>query len=386
MRWRPEILFHACAIGIAGYGAGAHAQSAPLLHEIERQGEFLEQSPADDGEADGGVDIAPLPFSDPAFGTGGGAIVSLNSGPEGGPRSWVTDLGAVFTSSDAWAIGLSHRMSLGDDRLRLTAKAGYADARIDYYGIGADEGDGRQPVALRSKDFSATADAQMRFFDHGLLSHVHAGPRLRYLNSRNSPRDFDSPLPEPLLASSDSDIVSAGLAFAFQTRDDPFAPTRGVDVTGNWMFGLKGLGSDYSHRKMEILSTAYFTLDEGSVLAVRKTACAISGDAPFYDLCLFGEHGDLRGYEIGRYRDGASWSLHLELRQHLSGRLGGVAFVGAGGIADSSGDIWKHSHVLSSAGFGMRYRMSDRNRANLRADLAFGQDGPAFYLGIGEAF
>lgn len=152
------------------------------------------------------------------------------------------------------------------------------------------------------------------------------------------------------------------------------------------MFGLSAMGSDFDHSKLELRSTAYFPLDEGSVLAVRKTACAVKGDAPFYDICLFGQHADLRGYEAGRYRDKASWAFQIELRQAIWARLGGVAFVGIGGIAASSKDIWKHSYVLSSGGLGLRYLASRQNNVNLRADLAFGEDGPAFYLGIGEAF
>src|SRR3546814_7756260 len=84
--------------------------------------------------------------------------------------------------------------------------------------------------------------------------------------------------------------------------------------------------------------------------------------------------------------DLASWAIQAELRQHLFGKLGGVAFFGVGGIAEDAGAIWKHSTVLTSGGVGIRYLASKDANVNLRADIAWGKDGAAFYFGIGEAF
>ncbi|TYC87787.1 hypothetical protein FMM79_11630 [Novosphingobium sp. BW1] len=86
------------------------------------------------------------------------------------------------------------------------------------------------------------------------------------------------------------------------------------------MFGADFLGSDFAHRKLELLSTGYFSLTDSTVLAVRKTAGAVKGNAPFYDLCLFGKNGDLRGYEAGRYREGEPGPFSWRCASALPGR------------------------------------------------------------------
>jgi hypothetical protein len=70
---------------------------------------------------------------------------------------------------------------------------------------------------------------------------------------------------------------------------------------------------------------------------------------------------------MGRYRDGASWAFQGEVRQHLFGKFGVVAFGGVGGIAEGVGD--KHSTGLVAGGGGLRYIASKSNNVNLRLDI-----------------
>jgi hypothetical protein len=44
------------------------------------------------------------------------------------------------------------------------------------------------------------------------------------------------------------------------------------------------------------------------------------------------------------------------------------------------------SHPLWSAGFGLRFRLTEQNRMNYRADAAWGRDGFEFYFSLTEAF
>ena len=82
--------------------------------------------------------------------------------------------------------------------------------------------------------------------------------------------------------------------------------------------------------------------------------CGVSTGGPFYDLCNYGQRGDLRGYEAGRYRDRALWALQAELRQHLFWRFGMVAFGGFGGTAPDIGHLGD-AKSLPAAGAGLRF-------------------------------
>ena len=385
-------------LGLAGAcitAAPAPAQVAYLGEDIGQQAKMLEGAPAepDATGTDAGTKkkndliVAPIPVSNPALGTGAAVAAVLYYNPNHAPNPWVTGVAGGYTSTDTWGVGIVHQMSLAKDHVRINALAGYGDAKLKFYGVG-DLADSGISVDLRDKGFLASIDAQTKLFDRGLLSHLYIGARASYIRVRSSvsiptPNRPDLNLPSIELR---SQVSAIGPAFTFDTRDDPQNPRRGVYATGNMMFGADFLGSDFEHRKLEIATNGFFALGKGTVLGIRKTLCGVKGKAPFYDLCLFGKQNDLRGYEPGRYRDGASWALQAEVRQHIVGKLGAVAFGGVGGIADSTDDIWKHSHVLASGGVGLRYLASRSNNVNLRFDVAWGKDGTAFYFGIGEAF
>jgi hypothetical protein len=123
----------------------------------------------------------------------------------------------------------------------------------------------------------------------------------------------------------------------------------------------------------------------GGVLAWRGYLQWIDGSAPFFALCSFGQGSDLRGYTSGKYRDYAMLAGQAEYRWRLSPRWGVVAFAGAGQIAPSLGAM-STEHLLASAGGGVRFRLGKENPLNFRMDFAWGRDGGALYLAVGEAF
>ena len=91
----------------------------------------------------------------------------------------------------------------------------------------------------------------------------------------------------------------------------------------------------------------------------------------------------MRGYYIGRYTDSSQICTQIELRQRLLGRLGAVAWYGAGTLFPSFKDFsW--SDVLPAYGFGLRFEY--KKDMNLRADLGFGRNAWGFSFGFSEAF
>jgi outer membrane translocation and assembly module TamA len=78
-------------------------------------------------------------------------------------------------------------------------------------------------------------------------------------------------------------------------------------------------------------------------------------------------------------------TAQAEYRFELWKRIGVVAFGGAGEVAESFGKFTAGS-VLPSGGAGVRYRLTDENHVNLRADFAWGKDSSALYISLAEAF
>ena len=107
-------------------------------------------------------------------------------------------------------------------------------------------------------------------------------------------------------------------------------------MTTFWTFGSKFLGSDFSHDKLQVGANSYASVTKTTVAAFRGATCSVSKRVPFYDLCMYGQSGDLRGYEAGRYRDRFTWAFQGEFRQKMFGKFGAVAFGGVGGVASSA--------------------------------------------------
>jgi hypothetical protein len=60
-------------------------------------------------------------------------------------------------------------------------------------------------------------------------------------------------------------------------------------------------------------------------------------------------------------------------------------FAGIGGTAPSLGEL-EDTVFLPAGGFGLRYMPVKSTNTNVRLDVAFGKDGSALYISVGEAF
>ena len=78
-------------------------------------------------------------------------------------------------------------------------------------------------------------------------------------------------------------------------------------------------------------------------------------------------------------------TVAFEIRQQLFWRFAGTVFTGLGQIAPDLDDF-DDDNLLWSAGFGLRFRLTEQNRMNYRADAAWGRDGFEFYFSLTEAF
>lgn len=332
----------------------------------------------------GGKDllVAPIPISNPTFGTGLilGGVVFYN--PNDAPSPWISGAAIMKTTTDIWFVGGLHSMSLQDDRYRINVSGGTGNIIVDYYGIGADAGDRDVSVKLNQKSVTLTLDGQTR-----IAPHFYAGARLQFLDNDASIPDPDPDHPDiaiPVGQENTSNLMVGPVA-TYDTRDDSLNPGRGILAKAQFLKGFKVLGGDFTSTRFTALADYYFPAGPSTVIALRGSVCTTSKNMPFYGLCLYGKSNDLRGYEAGRYRDRASWAAQAEVRQKLSGRFGAVAFAGFGGIAPSLSQL-SDSKFLPSAGAGLRYRPSKQTNINLRLDFAVGRDAQGVYVGIGEAF
>jgi outer membrane protein assembly factor BamA len=217
------------------------------------------------------------------------------------------------------------------------------------------------------------------------------GPRYHHISNHvrlNDDKLKSQPnisLPVPLPDGLDLTTAALGLRVKRDSTDSAFYPRSGslLDITVD--FFDPAFGAQRSYRNLNVAYNKYISFGGKNVLATHVAACIVTEDAPFFDVCLLGNSKDLRGYQMGQYRDDRMLDGQVEFRRELFWRIGAVAFVGTGEVARTFGDF-NGSDLVPGGGIGLRYKLAQRNHLNLRADYAWGKNSRAFYMGIGEAF
>jgi translocation and assembly module TamA len=191
-------------------------------------------------------------------------------------------------------------------------------------------------------------------------------------------------------------------ALVLDRTDDPLNPTRGwkteIRLEPTALTGDRGLfyvraeaqGSTYLAFDRQARTVAAVRLKLGSIIGGRFTS------VPAAERFYAGGGGSVRGYgyqKVGpRYSDGdpqgglSLFEASAEVRQQITGRIGGVVFLDAGSVGQAVNPNFGASFA---AGVGLRYNL---DFAPIRVDFAVPLDRPAgdaafqVYVSIGQSF
>lgn len=327
-------------------GAGG---SDPTLDETFQRGQAVAVEP----DVGVGFVIFPIPISNPTVGTGLGLGTGLIYRLDEKSEPSYTGVGGLLTSNRTWGAGALQYLSIDDDRYRLSLGLGYASVRYDFFGAGSGAGDRGRSIPIRQDGYFTNPWAEVRIVDD-----LYLGLQYRLIEARTEiDADDHGGSIARLLSGRQADFVSSGVGpiLDWDTRDDPFWPYKGNLLHAQWLFASGELFSDFTYNKGFVSFSTFHEVFEEGILAARVAGCFAGGEVPAIDLCLFGAHNDLRGYETGRYRDENSLALQVEQRWKFADRWGLVGFVGIGGIR-SDVDKARKSEPLASAGAGLRFQ------------------------------
>jgi outer membrane protein assembly factor BamA len=293
-----------------------------------------------------------------------------------------TAVAAGVMSSGSWGVGAAQSTRLRGDQLRLDGFLGYVDLRYRFYGAGAEAGQNGTSVPIVQKGFAFAPELLLQVARRTFL-----GVRYRAVRVETAAED-GSILPPAIAAALPGSITITSSGFGpratLDTRDNDMNPSAGALLELRANFADEALGSDFDYQTYEVSGNLYRRAGPG-VVALRATACKASDRTPLFDLCLFGANNDLRGYEVGRYRDRAMVAAQAEYRFPLAGRWGGVVFGGWGKVAPSF-DTMGEEPDLPSVGLGVRWLAAEKARVNLSVDVARGRDSTSFYVYVKESF
>ena len=325
--------------------------------------------------------VAPIPISNPTIGTGLAVVVMPFYHLGAGSPLSNTAVAAGVTSSGSWGLGVMQSTRLRGDELRLDGMFAFADLRYQFYGAGADAGMNGSSVPIVQKAFAFAPELLLQ-----AARGVFLGVRYRGVRVETALDALSAPPEIAALIGRSITITSSGLGpkATLDTRDNDMSPSSGTLLELRANFADEALGSDFSYETYDFGANYYRRLARG-VLAFRAFLCKVSERTPLFDLCLYGSGSDLRGYEIGRFRDRAMATAQAEYRFPLAGRFGAVVFAGTGKVARSFSSMGEEPD-LPSAGFGLRWLAAEKARVNLSIDVARSRDDTSLYVYVKESF
>ena len=271
------------------------------------------------------------------------------------------------------------RSSFGGDKWRVKGALFHSDMNYKYYGIG---GDGSDQYITLDQDMDLFMAEGLR----RVVPNFYVGLKGVYANTGVGPRIDKDVLPpwlDPERLKVDLTMSSLAPRLQYDTRDSEFYPRAGWLVDGTMFVSREAFGADVEYERYEADANYYFALSDQAVLASRIATQYVSSEAPIFIYPAFGKESDLRGYQMGSYRDQFLIAAQTEYRHRFTERMGAVAFAGIGSVSPEFLG-WEKS--LWSVGAGFRWVVAPKNDISLRVDVARGRDETIYYVGVGEAF
>jgi hypothetical protein len=325
--------------------------------------------------------VAPMPSRNPVFGWMLSVPAMLMYKPSFAvpeDKVWISGLFGFYAENESWGGGLLQRMSFGGDRWRVMGALFHAEMNYRYYGIG---GGGGPSIVLDQGMDLALVEGLRR-----IAPNLYLGLRAVYAETDIGPKLPDINLPpglDPDLLSVDLTLATIAPRLQYDTRDNEFYPRSGLLIDATAAVSRDAIGADLDYEHYDASMNHYLPIGNEGVLASRIATQYTSEDTPFFLFPAFGQGADLRGYQMGSYRDQFLVAAQAEYRHRFTNRIGAVVFGGVGSVAP---DFAGWEKTLWSAGAGFRFVLAPKNDISLRVDVARGRDETVYYVGVGEAF
>lgn len=253
-----------------------------------------------------------------------------------------------------------------------------------FYGIGkqrSDEYSDIEPISFKQEHI-----VEYRFFEklYGGLIFTQGYYRLGSI-----PADGIAYAWAKTQNGTDGPFAGAGFTLSRDSRNNSLYPTNGSNSRLSVLFCRNFFISDFSFTRYNFDHASYFSLPLNSVLAFQFYFDSVTGNPPLSYISELGGQNLLRGFYQGKYSDKIYLASQIELRFPIFWRIGGVVFGAVGNVFSDFHDI-SLIEPKYTGGMGLRVALKQKEKINLRIDLAFNpekNERPVqFYFNVLEAF
>ncbi len=295
---------------------------------------------------------------------------------------------AFYTLNNQYGVTFEHAIFSDRSRRSFLGEGILANFPLLYYGIGRD---------ARAEDavvvFARQLIARERVLFRLGQTDWYLGPEVG-LSSLGQVRfeAVDGAVGEIPRGGDGTTNLTSGVGIAHDNRHNPLNVRQGkfgeLAILASWAGAL----SEYTFHNVYLDLRGYQPLDADKtvILAGQILGQFGGGDLPFNELGLAGGDSMLRGYYRGRYRDRHLVAAQAELRilplpLGFTKRLGVAGFVASGVVYPSWAALSRARPIVTGGG-GLRILTFPSSDIYTRVEVGFSEDGPGYYVYVGEAF
>lgn len=290
-----------------------------------------------------------------------------------------------FTLQRQYGLWFDHALYSNENKWFSLGRLRFQSFPLLYYGIGPDA----------PSTTLATVDANLIQIKERVLRKVYKslyfGLEIDYqrLSSVNFITDTAEPIDKPL-GSEGSANLGFGIGLLYDNRHNVLNVREGFFSELALLRYNSAWSSDYTFTTILSDTRIFKRMNKRDVLAFQLLGQFNTGNIPFNQLALMGGESIMRGYYTGRFRDNNQIASQVEYRFlplpfGFTKRWGATVFAGTGTVFNNFRTHSFHDWVWS-AGTGVRFLLFPKKDIFTRLDVAFTQEGPGFYIFIGEAF
>jgi len=313
-----------------------------------------------------------------------GAVTLFNfrfKGESAESRNSQFQLGGAYTQNDQMLFYAPYQFFLKENKYNIFGQFYYYNYSYNFYGVGND-------VPKDYEELYFVNIPRIRINATQLVrKNLYFGFRYWFDEFDIQETEENGLLSQNLVEGADGGTISSlGLVALYDSRDNYNYPEKGAWFEVLALPNRKGLGSDFNFIRFSLDYVKYHKVASNSVFVVNLFGVSNYGEVPFNEMAFIGGRSKMRGYYEGRFRDKHLWMVQAEWRQEIKGKIGAVAFGGVGGVASEINNF-ELNNTVPSAGVGIRYRMDESDKINIRLDYGVGLYGSSgIYLTFGEAF
>ncbi|WP_075603572.1 BamA/TamA family outer membrane protein [Saccharicrinis aurantiacus] len=371
--------------------SGIQAQNDSITSPSKKKGKISMRDPVDNSfdlssfllEHRGLLPV-PMIITEPAVGYGGGGALLYFHTRKKEYKTYVppnvSGIAGFGTENKTWGAGAFHSHIFGENRVRTITAVFKPDVWINYYGNN-NPILSKNPINLNMDAWLIYQSVQYRLS----TSKFYIGASYLYFNNQMRIDTIPGkPLVNEIIKRLEKKSVISTLKpmIEYDSRDNVFTPTKGIDAILAYNYSAKWLGADEDYGVIDTDIKGFVPFGDKTYSTWKFTGSYLVGDAPFYAYPFI----QMRGIPAMRYQSDNVMVAETEWRYNVYKRWSLVGFTGAG-KAFQSFDTFEEIDWAYTIGTGFRYEIARMLGVHMGTDFAWGNgEDFAFYIVFGSSF